>query len=798
MKKIFQLFFLLLLLFLSNISTAQNRNYMESREEKLKNIPSSAREWLPWIERNKSSCKDVTDVIHSDSKMCIYAPYVNLSANKNDIVLQIRGYSEKNEYWLKLPFQNNKKLNYQDLVLLSEGQKQPNKIVEKNKINYIELSQGDFELTIRYLKDDFNQEDVMLFQEPVYFIFDDKHDSPSKYTLSGASIGKKSKEEINKINQQKEELNIDIFRKLEDTHTLWLTTHIKIEYVGEEKEIELGKILPFDFELNHIQSDLNVSYRQGSYYASLKNGIHYVEFYAYSNQEISQINIKDLLSDKIKKDEVWSIQTHKNVRNINVSGGVMIDNKKIDMIDDWRKFPTWVFNDRVNIITESKGLSTQEFVKMRGNRTSWYGFQDKTWINLDQMRMDEEKNNKNLLTFKMKRDSKIESINIENDYQFLFNIKNNMKQYEADTHILKQGDKKNLDIVSSQIFDGYLKNILSSDVNVYMIDKIDLFLAPRHRIYWIKDVEVQNNWMNYWNLYTAFALLFLCLAIKKGINVKIAILSISSFILLYQQINFLWMFWIILLFNHLIEVYLPIKYEKMKKINQEIIWINIFSLFYMLGIFIFNEIKMMIHTSIDVHHIQYDISDIICIYFIYFIAKVIWELKGKILKEKIKTIGWLVLSGVVFFFIVIGFNSGSKGEKVPPEMISAVSLPMNMGAESFEKSKMAEILASPGIASNKSMNLPVYPPVRIKEDVTKNQSQVGVGIPFWGDRKSIIINKVKESSKIWIASPWLVNLFTCIQMIFAILMFFVLSLDAYQKKRDGIKNAQNQGEKNVT
>ena len=246
-------------------STLEN-NQIIVNDYNEENIPKELNDWNKWVKKDLAytDCPTINGV-----RNCIYINKLNISGS--DIIkVSFNGYSYIDNGYVNLV--NNESLYPNDILV---DNKPAYKII-KNDLSYIKVNKGSFEINYFYKNKELENKNIILTHDILNF----KNDSAIKMSKEGNVINFNAKDVV--VEAVKNEYqNIKVYRKFRDSIPSELETKIMIDYSGKEKEINLGKIIPEDFKLVDVKSDLNVKEDNGSFKVTLSSGEREVNIKSY-------------------------------------------------------------------------------------------------------------------------------------------------------------------------------------------------------------------------------------------------------------------------------------------------------------------------------------------------------------------------------------------------------------------------------------------------------------------------------------------------------------------------------------
>lgn len=754
----------------SKIFSSQNFFITKSYHDN--NVPQDLKKWIPWVNKNQYT-QDCIDSI------CVFIPKLTLYKSHH-YIFNFEGTSLSKEAWVPLPSSDTA----WPISVLLNGQKTI--IVNHNGKPFVQVPQKDFKLEAQYNTTIFDKDSSFILPFTVVS-FDNQTNqnlSLKDSTLSLNDIA--SNEEKNSFQE------IKVFRKFIDNIPYNLETNIQINFSGKTKELDLGTVLPNDFKLTNINSDLKVIFKNNHYFITIIPGSHFVNFKSFANKEITSFSTKNLINHI--ENEIWSIQKNNNIRNIDISDAHLVDSKQANVPQEWLVLPAYIVDDKLAIHTSQQGLSFDTDLKINANRQSFFGFNDFVYSN-DEVRLD----NTYVKELKFNTDVSLQSISFSQPKMIL---------KENNQHYVLLNSHDNSGVIQFDTIKG--QNIPSQLTPSYYIDKWTTFFTPRTELIWASNAKITslNFWFNSWNLYSLFSLSVLIIALYKLIGKEAAIFALFSLVSFYYHHSVFWIFWILLVISYAFNRYLPQKYSIFKHNTNTISLIGT-ALVVLFSIkFVINEIFSILHPNISTHlsfsPIFY-ICFIILVGIIYKIVTTIFYAKqtnNSITLSKNSWFRWFVISAIAlsipyFYYVnsITILDSGYSKSGVLTSSLKNINNDSNMeytpaapiamedsinddsaivsSVESSESLKQKNINTDTSI-DNSLSSLPQNN-LSIQRNVSQEKVQIGHALVNPNNLHSYQLKPSnKDSVHFYVANKWLVNLYGIVQSIFLLLLAYIL------------------------
>lgn len=458
----------------------------------------------------------------------------------------------------------NQEVPFRSIELLNEKKERVNFTLQKSTPNNstpsLFLSPGNYELILRY-----SLKEAQLIRAPQKLaIFINHSGLPSYYRRSDNFI------KLNANDTAAPEENpgapkIEVYRLLSYNKPTHLTTRIQISYGGPAQEVELGAIVPTNFDIMGYSSSVplrqqdNTGESKGSVpiRAYLTPGRHTINIEAQSAKPLSQIQVANLIDtgqNKGERSEIWSVapsqmgQPQIELFDAKKEPLPSIDAAAAYVPAEWRGYSAYAVKDSVAVQTvgSSEAPEKPDVLNARVQRNTWVGFGD--IIHKDRLQLQSERGGN--IVFKPSVD--IETISQNNQPLLISQSEKNKEK----TTVVYPGENE-YSLIATTNKDIPL-NFLNNTQNS-IVDSWALHLAPRQRVVAYQGADkISGSWVDNWNLYSVFGLFLITLSFYKLFGWRVATLAFVSIILNAQNTFFAWSVWpLILILMALIKVLRP-------------------------------------------------------------------------------------------------------------------------------------------------------------------------------------------------------------------------------------------------
>lgn len=320
-------------------------------------------------------------------------------------------------------------------------------------------------------------------------------------------------------------LKIDVFRLVQDGVPVKATTHIRLSVSGKAREVSFGRVLLEGTEVLQVRSPIPARIEaDGTIRAQVTPGEHILEVLARFTTLPSTITTQKL-SDEWPEIEYISFQSAPFIRQAKLSGVASIDTNQIAIPTSWSQFPSYRMTEQstLSIETEFRGDHSPAANELQLQRDLWLDFDGKGLTAFDQ-------------------------INGEMSKDWRLNVANHVQLGRATvdgapTLITHDKGRQGIEIRSpaidveatsrTDINSGFSASGWDASVSQYASR---LHLPPGWRVVHASGVDrIQGTWLSGWDLWDVFLLLIIIAATRKLMGIKVAALSVATFLVALHE-----------------------------------------------------------------------------------------------------------------------------------------------------------------------------------------------------------------------------------------------------------------------
>ncbi|CAA0109075.1 Uncharacterised protein [BD1-7 clade bacterium] len=324
---------------------------------------------------------------------------------------------------------------------------------------------------------------------------------------------------------ERNRLNVQVFRKLDDGVPLMMTTALKLSVSGSAREVDLGRLLPANSEVIRIDSRLPARVdANGNIRVQLKPGEYTLWVTARFTNNPTTVGMQ-AESKHWPKDEYISFVPNTDIRQVALSGATAVDTSLIDIPGGWRNLATYRLtpDTPLKITTEERGDSHPRANQLAFQRNLWLDFDGKGMTVLDDIGGQ---------MFQGWRLNAGEGMQVG-------------RATVAGNPVLITDDKGQQGI-----------EIRSPDVAVQAVSRLEnprefsaigwhtdadsyestLHLPPGWRVLMVNGVDsAEGSWLTHWNLWSIFLVLILVAATYQLMGIKVALLAAVMLVISFHE-----------------------------------------------------------------------------------------------------------------------------------------------------------------------------------------------------------------------------------------------------------------------
>lgn len=746
-----------------NSKVISSQNYFITKNYNPSVVPQELQKWNSWVNKDNYT-KDCID------SFCVFIPKLTVKKNQGYNFI-FEGSSLSNSTYIPLPSSDS----VWPLSVTVNGHKAI--IVNHQEKPFVQIDKGDFNISVQYNNTIFDKSSS--FNLPFNVVSFD-NTTGQNISLKDSSL---SLNDISKNDEQSSFTEIKVFRKFVDTVPYQLQTNIDINYSGKIKELDLGKVLPEDFKLTQINSDLKIVYKNNHYYATVTSGTHFINFNSFANKEINSFSVKGLILNV--DNEIWSVQKNNNIRNIDITSANIIDPKQVNVPAEWKNLPAYMVVDKFDIVSTQQGISLNADLKLNASRQTIFGFND-TVYNLDTFNFT----NQNSKQLDFYPGVNILSVNMSQPKMLL--------QDKDHSYVLLNSQDQNGNVQFDTLKGDKIVSKLSDN---YFLDSWTAYFTPRTDLIWTHNATVNSSdfWFNAWNLYSLFSLSVLIIALYKLMGIETAIIALFSLFSFYYNNSIFWIFWLLLVISFAFNKHLSEKYANFKRNTHQVSLLGTFLVIVFTIEFVANEIFSIMHPNVA-HRLSFSpTSSILLVTVLLLFYKIVNKIKSRQPNAKKRKFGWLAwcVLGIVCVSLPYIFSTSTStmlgSASYQHEEAAPAAAPAAPAAEPLQQSvqlsaEPGSVKAVPGrsinnaesldeIAERQQNNIVDKPKSSMVRNISQEKVQVGHELlPVEHLHSYTLTHSNKQAVTFYVADKWLINLYGILQCVFLIIFAYILTI----------------------
>jgi len=347
-------------------------------------VPKSLEEWKPWV-LEKHPDINCPFLYNSASRTCTWPAELHIDANATGARFTQRIEVYKND-WVALPggtsFWPQHVSDKNNSVAVRDN----------NNIPQVYLTVGTHEISgeIRW------SEMPRTLQIP-------SQTGIVQLNLNGKMVASPAIEDNNQLwlaasekqtaTTHQDTVNLRVFRKIEDSIPLSLTTQLQLEVSGKERELQLGQLLLSGFTATDFTSALPARIeKDGSLRIQVKPGTWELTLTSFSIAPVNDLTFKHVSKSSSEKsmwpeEEIWVFAAQPQLRSVQISGAQTIDPQQTELPDDWKSLPTYLMTPQTHFKIEElqRGENKDYGKNIQLNRNAWLSFTGTHFIMKDRI-----------------------------------------------------------------------------------------------------------------------------------------------------------------------------------------------------------------------------------------------------------------------------------------------------------------------------------------------------------------------------------------------------------------------------
>ncbi len=570
-------FFILMLNFFS-ANAAQNREAA---------VPPELKPWIPWVNKNLDflDCPIVNggELLKEEDHICAWPGRLDFKISRTRAEVE-QNWTLYQKDWVPLPGDQTS----WPLLVTVNGQKS---LVQKRGGHpFVLVKKGVAKIQAYYKWE----------QQPEKFYIPEIVGGLN-LTLNGIKVhapniennyvllGESSRNSQLNPQQEKDALNLRVYRLIRDDHPIQMITRLQLDISGRVRDINLGTVLLDSFRHIAINSPIPAYLNaKRELIVQAKPGywtLHIESFVEPSVKQLSFSNSNELWPAQ----EVWSFRNNSEIRVATLSGLPVIDPESAKLPGEWRQYPSFLFEQSNTAIIDEKvrGLPEDASNQMTLDRSIWLSFDGDKWRFDDRIRGQMRKD----WRLSMQTPYRLEHAAEQGAPLLITQLSDNDTGVELRNPALSVSANGEIDPVNELQVSGW-----DDDFDAV---NWSLNLPPAHRLIAAQGAESSNSWLQQWNLWNVFWVLLLTVIGFRFGNVKIAAVTLVTLVLMFHETGAP-----IVSLSSLLIAYVIYRTSKLVKgvlgkLTTGYFYLSLLSFVIFSGIFFIGQVRTLIHPQLE-------------------------------------------------------------------------------------------------------------------------------------------------------------------------------------------------------
>ncbi len=547
-----------------------------------KAIPPELKAWVPWVNKHLDflNCPmtEGGQVLEEQDRLCAWPGVLKLE------ISHTRGQFEQNwkvyrDGWVPLPGDN---MTW-PLVVTVNGQ---NAMVQnRDQKPFIWLKKGTAKV-IGYWK--WQQQPQQMFIPPLIANID--------LNLNGNKIHfpKKSNNQLlfaerKSAQTEVDELDIRVYRLLNDDHPMRLITQLELEVSGRVREINLGKALPSGFNPVAINGDLPAFYNAASeLIVQVRPGSWNIQLTSFARPSLDEFSFSRT-TELWPVQEILSFNDQPAIRVATLEGIEVIDPESAQVPHHWRNFPSFLFESgqTARLNQKFRGISQDTSNRLTLSRQLWLDFSGERW------RFEDQVSGSLREQWRLSMANPYELQYADESEQSL--LITSLQEGQTGVEVRLPG--------ASIVGGGEIepKTLLPIAGWQQSFESVNwtLNLPPAHRLLFAAGAERSNSWFEQWNLWNLFWVMLISTIAYRFGNWIFAGTTLITLVLIFHEPQSP----VVSVSNLVLAFAL---YQMLPSRNKILQWLRVgylsFSLLIVIiaaGLFMINQVRVLIHPQLE-------------------------------------------------------------------------------------------------------------------------------------------------------------------------------------------------------
>lgn len=462
-------------------------------------------------------------------------------------------------------------------------------VQSKRGLPYVKLSQGVHQITGEFV---WNKLPKSLYVTPeaglIQLQINGKKVSQPVFNQQGQLWLTQGKSEV----QSEDNLDIQVFRKIKDSHPIQVITTIKLRVSGKQRNVTLSPVLLDGFIPQSIKSKLPARIEgKQTLQVQLRAGEWSLDIVGRAPSDVVAFTSPKRAAPW-PDQEVWVFEANHQMRQVQVSGANSIDPNQTHLPNAWKKLPAYLMQPEQTLKLDvmHRGAAKTSRDELRLNREIWLDFDGDGYTIKDQLNGTVPQINR----LNMTKEFQLGRVSVDGQPQFITQDKQGLAGVEL------RRDRVNVSAESR-----YEGDVSTLPINGWQQDlqrvNTTLHLPAGWRLFSASDTDNSpQGWVQKWSLLDLFLVLIIALAMGYIYNWKWGLFTLVTLVMVWHESSAPRMIWLNLLAVTALLKVLPLnKFDGLRKGLVAYRWLSLFVLATILLPYMINTVRIALYPQLE-------------------------------------------------------------------------------------------------------------------------------------------------------------------------------------------------------
>ncbi len=480
------------------------------------NIPEPLQQWISWVLKDSPSLR-CPILYNQNNHYCAYANVLTIEMNAESGKFQ-QTWDVFAESWIYLPgdtknWPKNVRVNNKTMPVIDRNNK-PSMRLQKGH----HLINGEFSWKQKPKSLSIPRETGL-----VKLSINNK-----EIHLPDIRAGKLWLKTTNTSAHQNNRLNLRVFRKISDTIPLRVTTQIKLDVSGLQREIILNGAILQGFSPSAINSRLPSQLDvNGRLKVQIRPGQWTIEIRSFNPQQLDTINLPSF-ERPWPSSEIWVLDQQTQLRLIKVVGKNSIDSNQTLLPQNWKTYPAYSMQgaEQLKFDVIKRGNSDPEPDQLTLTKRIWLDFDGNGFTVNDKLTGTLSKQ----WRLNASSDVTLGQVTLNEKPQFITKDSNGKQGVEVRHGILN--------LSADSRIDSNIRTFSSSGWDMDFRDaSATLYLPAGWDLLSLSGANVNTSWISKWSLLDLFMVLITAIAIYKLWGIPWGAIGLVTLVFVWHEFN---------------------------------------------------------------------------------------------------------------------------------------------------------------------------------------------------------------------------------------------------------------------